>query len=60
MLYLNGDKHEWLYEPFFLDQPSFLRLMVTGGTSEPPLKVMVHANGETADIEDAFSYDRQL
>jgi hypothetical protein len=60
MLYLNGDKHEWLYEPSFLGQPSFLRVMVTGGTSEPPLKVSVHATGDNVTTADAFVYDRQL
>jgi len=60
LLYLNGDLHEWRYQPNFFGQPSFLRIMVTGGTHEPPLKVMVNATGLAADTSEAFVYDRQL
>jgi predicted phosphodiesterase len=58
ILYLNGDKHTWNYEPSFFDQPSFLRITVTGGTSEPPLKVSAET-GRSA-VEEVFTYDRQL
>lgn len=60
MLYLNGDKHEWLHEDSFLDQESFLRIMLTGGSSEPPLKIMVQANGKVMPPNQTFLYDRQL
>jgi hypothetical protein len=60
VLYLNGDQHQWKYEPSFMGKASFLRIMVTGGTSEPPLKVEVHANGKTSKTNKAFQHDRQL
>jgi hypothetical protein len=58
ILYLNGDKHEWNYEPTFFGQPNFLRITVTGGVSEPPLKVSAET-GKSA-IDEVFIYDRQL
>jgi hypothetical protein len=58
ILYLNGDKHAWNYEPSFFDQPSFLRITVTGGTSEPPLKVSAETGKSVVD--EVFTYDRQL
>lgn len=60
MLYLNGDGHEWYYEPSFLDQKSLLRIMVTGGTTEPPLKVTVNANGKNLKPSRAYKHDRRL
>lgn len=60
ILYINGDKHEWLYEPSFFNQPSFLRIMLTGGSSEPPLKVVVHADGDNHLTNETFTYDRRL
>lgn len=60
ILYVNGDNHEWLYEPKFFGQESFLRIMLTGTTKDPPLRVAVHASGEAADVAHAFVYDRQL
>lgn len=53
ILYVNGDAHVWRVEENFQDR--ILRVQVTGGTSEPPLKVSV-----TADSESTFQYDRQL
>ncbi len=60
ILYLNGDKHEWAYNPNFMNQPNLLRIMVTGGGDEPPLKVMVNATGLAVNTSEAFVYDRQL
>jgi hypothetical protein len=60
ILYLNGDTHKFKYESSFYDQESFLRIMVTGGTSEPPLKITVNANGEPSETDSAFLYDRRL
>jgi len=58
ILYVNGDGHEWLYEPNFYGQSSFLRIMVQGLTVDPPLKVMVEADGSTKHTGVAFKYDR--
>ncbi|GKY98383.1 hypothetical protein MPSEU_000795900 [Mayamaea pseudoterrestris] len=60
MLYVNGDSHRWEYNTSFQDQPSFLRIMVTGGSSEPPLKIVIDGNGLSRDAVTAFAYDRQL
>lgn len=60
ILYLHGDGHYWLDQPNYLQQPSFRRIMVRGMTYNPPLKVMVHANGAAATTLEAFVYDRRL
>lgn len=60
MLYLNGDKHVWSYNESWFGEPSFLRMMVNGGTSQPPLQVEVHATGQPSVPWDAFTYDRML
>ena len=58
MLYLNGDKHVWSYDSEFLDQPSLLRIMLTGGSEEPPVKVVVHADGEYERPRNTFRHER--
>lgn len=60
ILYMNGDHHEWLYEPLYMNQPSFLRIMVTGLGKEPPLKMTVTADASLTKVYEAFVYDRQL
>jgi hypothetical protein len=59
ILYLNGDKHAWNYQPSFFGQASFLRITLTGGTSEPPLKVSA-VSGENYGVNETFIYDRQI
>ncbi|GAX16722.1 hypothetical protein FisN_21Hh164 [Fistulifera solaris] len=58
VLYLNGDKHEWSYDPAFQGVESLLRIMVTGGSSEPPLKMKVVANGQSTSTGNAFLHYR--
>ena len=58
ILYLNGDSHGWRYEDKFLGQDNFLRIQLTGGTSEPPLNVIVDPSATHAVT--AFRYDRRL
>jgi hypothetical protein len=60
IMYVNGDTHEWLYEQNFYGQRNFLRIMLTGGTEEPPLKVVVNASSANHGVNGAFSYDRRL
>ena len=60
IMYMNGDGHRWLYEPNFFGQSNFLRIMLTGGTKEPPLNVIVNASSADHGVGGAFSYDRQL
>ena len=59
-LYINGDRHRWLYEPSYLGQPSFLRIMVNGLAIDPPLKVIVTSDGRNVTTQTAFKYYRQL
>jgi hypothetical protein len=58
ILYMNGDAHVWRYEQAFLGQDNFLRIQLTGGTSEPPLKIVVDPSATHA--VKAFRYDRRL
>jgi predicted phosphodiesterase len=60
ILYLHGDLHYWLYEPNFYDQSSFLRIMVTGQTVDPPVRIGVRATGDKSSTKDAFEIDRRL
>ena len=63
ILYLNGDGHKWKYQPDYLGQSSFLRIMVRGEAVQPPLKFTLDANDKSlvlADPEEAFPYDRDL
>jgi hypothetical protein len=60
ILYLNGDKHVWNYQPDFLNQTSLLRITLTGGSKEPPLKLIVKADGNQIKPMAAFKHDRQL
>jgi hypothetical protein len=60
-LYLHGDQHEWLYEPDYLNQESFLRIMVRGEAAEPPLKFVIDVNEYAfPNTEEAFPYYRDL
>ena len=58
ILYMNGDAHKWAYEESFMGQENFLRIQLTGGTSEPPLKVIVDSS--ESFIESTFRYNRGL
>lgn len=58
VLYLNGDGHAWKYEPAFFEQENFLRIQLTGGTTEPPLKMVVDPSAKL--IRSTFLYDRRL
>jgi hypothetical protein len=60
ILYLNGDTHEWDYEPDFYDQESWLRITVEGESREPVLKVFVDGSASGGTVSEAFSYDRGL
>jgi Calcineurin-like phosphoesterase len=58
ILYLCGDRHRWLYETNFYDQPSWTRIILTGKTDDPPLKVIVPNDGIYTPY--AFQFDRML
>lgn len=62
ILYVNGDKHKFLYEPNFYNQSSFFRIMVQAHADDPPLKITVNANDQwvPGQAAPAFPYDRGL
>ncbi len=60
ILYINGDAHVWDVSRNFYDQSSFLRIQLTGGTIEPPLKVMVNASSSNNGVGKTFTYNRRL
>lgn len=59
ILYVNGDKHRWNYTNNFYGQSSWTRITLTGGSSEPPLRVSVNSSA-SALPENIFQYDRGL
>lgn len=60
ILYINGDIHKWIYTDNFLDQPSSIRISLTGKAREPPLRVTVHSTGKSVQASKAFIHDRRL
>jgi hypothetical protein len=60
ILYINGDSHKWMYQPNFYDEPSLLRITVSGLVVDPLLKVTVTADGRYIDPVSAFAIDRRL
>lgn len=62
VLYLNGDAHLWSYNSSFYDVSQLLRIQLTGGTTEPPLQVIVSPSDDAEDsfAEGVFLYDRRL
>lgn len=60
IMYVNGDAHVWSNDSRFFGQRNFLRVQLTGGTVEPPLKVMVNASSSFGVVANTFSYDRRL
>lgn len=60
ILHVNGDQHEWMYQPKFYSRPSWLRITVTGKAADPLLKIQVNANGQFLSSDKAFPIDRRL
>lgn len=61
ILYMNGDEHVWKYQPDFYQESSFLRIMLTGETANPPLKMTIQGGHSThLPLSEIFVYDRQL
>lgn len=66
IMYIGGDNHSWLYEPGYKGLSSFLRARKTGGTNEPPLRIVVNPAagllesdyGVKASTERAFQLTR--
>lgn len=55
---INGDKHAWEYSNNFYGQSSWKRIMLTGGTREPPLRL--YTISTPIDEPVLLRYDRQL
>ena len=60
LVYLNGDKHQWMFNSSFYGQNNWYRVMLQGGTTDPPLKCHVNTSSSMQTIAQTFSYDRQL
>ena len=58
IVYINGDKHEWMYDENFYDNPSWLRIGVTGLGVEPLLRVTVEADGTYIAPAQAYELER--
>jgi hypothetical protein len=58
--YVNGDKHVWSYNENWYQQPSLLRVMLSGNGKHPATKVTVTANGQYQAPSQAFEFDRRL
>mmetsp|Transcript_6432 Transcript_6432/g.7868 ORF Transcript_6432/g.7868 Transcript_6432/m.7868 type:complete len:91 (-) Transcript_6432:207-479(-) len=57
ILYLCADSHTWLYEPNYQGQSNYLRIRVTGGVGEPPLKLIINPTA-SQEPGSAFRYER--
>lgn len=61
-LYVNGDKHYFQFDDNFYGQSNFHRIMVEGGSKQPPLhltvKVPSSPNHDELDVENFYTYDR--
>ena len=56
VLYLNGDAHSWKHvDGGYFGVNHFSQIQLTGGTSEPPLKISIHPKRSRP-----FLYDRRL
>lgn len=58
MLYLCADSHVWMYEPNYYNEYNFLRIRITGGTKEPPLKMIVDPATHGNNPSMAFRHER--
>jgi hypothetical protein len=52
IMLIGGDNHAWLYEPNYKGQPSILRVRKTGGTTEPPLRIVVTSSAASEFEKD--------
>ena len=64
IIYINGDKHYFQFDTEWYGQESMHRIMVEGGSMEPPLKmklsVPINADHGVLRVEDVYTFDRQL
>jgi hypothetical protein len=58
ILYLNGDFHQWDYDPNYMSQKSVLRIQVAGNGEEVPVRIQINPDAVTSNPEVAFEYER--
>ena len=54
IMLIGGDNHAWLYEPNYKGQSSILRVRKTGGTTEPPLRIVVTPSAASEQFQSDF------
>jgi hypothetical protein len=66
IMYLNGDKHEWDLSYDYMGAPSFMRLMVVGGSKEGPIRIEINPQELSNDpriafgvLRDSYSFERR-
>lgn len=64
-IYINGDQHYFQFDDDFYGQPNFHRIMVEGGSSQPPLRMTVtvptnRTAQEMLPVQDIYEYNRFL
>ena len=60
ILYMCADVHSWSYRPDLFGIDNWLRVRITGGVSEPIVRVTVDPETAGTDPEDAFYVERYL
>ncbi|KAL3935433.1 MAG: hypothetical protein SGBAC_009050 [Bacillariaceae sp.] len=64
IIYVNGDKHYFQFDPAWYGQESLHRVMVEGGSKEPPLQMKLSVpkswDHGVLQVDDVYSIDRQL
>ena len=60
ILYLQGDAHRFAYNTGMMGLPTAVQVIVRGGTTEPPLKVLVDPQAAGSGASQVFQYDRRL
>jgi hypothetical protein len=60
IMYLNGDRHVWAYNKNWYQQPSWVRVMLSGNGVDPPTRLTVTANDEYQAPSQSFQFDRML
>ncbi|CAJ1963253.1 unnamed protein product [Cylindrotheca closterium] len=64
IIYVNGDRHYFQFDEEWYGQESFHRIMVEGGSREPPLQMKLavpkSADHGVLQVGDVCTFDRQL
>mmetsp|Transcript_35413 Transcript_35413/g.85874 ORF Transcript_35413/g.85874 Transcript_35413/m.85874 type:complete len:517 (+) Transcript_35413:308-1858(+) len=64
IIYVNGDKHYFQFDQAWYGQESFDRIMVEGGSTEPPLQMKLTVPNSpdhgVLQVGDVYTFDRML